>query len=72
MNVGLDSSNVSGHSMRKGFATSCSSAKVPDHVIQTIGRWSSDCYKLYIETPKSVIANAQTALADPLLCAKLI
>ena len=56
-----------GHSLRKGFATSASAGNVPDHVISTIGRWTSECYKIYISTPNSVIARAQQQVADPKL-----
>jgi hypothetical protein len=63
--AGYEGSEFNGHSLRKGFATSASAGKVPDHVISTIGRWSSDCYKNYIQTPFSVIANAQLSIADP-------
>lgn len=65
--AGLPAHTLNGHSLRKGFATSCSAAKIPDHVISSMGRWSSDCYKLYISTPLSVIANAHLALAAPSL-----
>ena len=65
--AGVDPDLVSTHSMRKGFATSLSAARVPDHIISAMGRWSSDCYKRYISTPKSAVANAQIALANPTL-----
>ena len=35
------------HSLRIGGATSLSDAGCPDHIIKTIGRWSSDCYRKY-------------------------
>ena len=35
------------HSLRIGGATSLADAKCPDRIIQTIGRWSSECYRLY-------------------------
>lgn len=63
--AGYKGCEFNGHSLRKGFATSASAGKVPDHVISTIGRWSSDCYKTYIQTPLSVIADAQRVIADP-------
>jgi hypothetical protein len=49
--AGLDQSKYYGHSFRRGGATSLSTAGVSESLIQTIGRWRSDCYKLYIETP---------------------
>lgn len=39
----------SGHSLRKGGATSLALRGVPDHVIQVFGRWRSWAYKLYLE-----------------------
>ena len=62
----LDPDLVSTHSMRKAFAIPLSAARVPDHIISAMGRWSSDYYKHYISTPKSV-TNVQIALANPTL-----
>ena len=61
--AGLPSNSFCGHSLRRGFATSLSLAHTPETIIQTLGRWSSNCYKRYIDTPKSVVANAQQAIA---------
>ena len=35
------------HSLRIGGATALSDANCPDVIIQTMGRWKSDCYKRY-------------------------
>lgn len=43
--------NYSSHSFRIGAATSAALAGVPDHLIQALGRWSSDAYLRYIRTP---------------------
>ena len=59
--LGYDNTNYSGHSLRIGAATSASAARLEDHLIQTLGRWSSDCYKTYIHTPTQVIKEAQLA-----------
>ena len=64
--LGYDNSHYSGHSMRIGAATSASAARLEDHLIQTLGRWSSDCYKTYIHTPIHVIKDAQLALLKEL------
>lgn len=57
--VGLDTKNYNGHSFRIGAATSAAAAGVEDHLIQTLGRWSSNCYTRYIRTSTQVISTAQ-------------
>lgn len=42
--------NVAGHSLRSGGATWLASLGVPTDLIQGIGRWSSDSFKIYIRT----------------------
>jgi hypothetical protein len=61
--VGLDSSCYNGHSFLIGAATSCAEACIEDHLIKTLGRWSSDCYTRKIRTPTSAIQATQKALA---------
>lgn len=68
---GVPVEGITGHSLRKGFATSASAASIEDNLISTMGRWRSDCYKLYINTPLSTVHRAQTELASPELCLKL-
>ena len=48
-------------STQQAYATAAVS--VQDNLISTMGRWASDCYKLYISTPLSSIANAQCTIA---------
>jgi hypothetical protein len=58
----LDTSRFRGFSFRRGGAQSLRDAGVPDHLIQVIGRWSSDAYKVYLTTaPRHVAALAQRA-----------
>jgi hypothetical protein len=65
---GLESENYNGHSFRIGAATSAASARLEDHLIKTLGRWSSDCYTRYIRTPSDVLKEAQCSLAASSLC----
>jgi hypothetical protein len=49
--LNLDQSLYSGHSFRRGAATSAATVGYNDYEIQLLGRWRSDAYKLYIDTP---------------------
>ena len=48
-----------------GYAGSFSghSRGVPDHLIKTLGRWSSDAYQIYIRTPVSSVVRVSNQLA---------
>jgi hypothetical protein len=54
--------HYNGHSFRKGGAQTLAEANVATDTIQTMGRWTSDCYKLYISTPSQTITSAALAL----------
>lgn len=60
--IGFDDNLYNGYSFRIGAATSAASRNVEDHLIKTLGRWSSDAYCRYIRTPNSVLRNAQKSL----------
>ena len=62
MLIGESAEDYNGHSFRKGGAQTLAEAHIPHDVIQVMGRWSSDCYKLYISTPTSIITDAALAL----------
>lgn len=49
--------NYSCHSFRIGAATVAARNGVPDHLIQALGRWSSNAYQLYIRTPSEALAR---------------
>jgi hypothetical protein len=61
--IGLPPDQYNGHSFRIGAATSAAKAGVPDHVIKTLGRWSSDCYVRYIRIPNTTLAKAHMDMA---------
>jgi len=51
-----------GHSARAGGATYYASLGLPEDVIQALGRWSSQAWKIYIRDNPSVRAEYQLAL----------
>ena len=57
--AGFPYQSLKGHSFRIGAAT----AGLPDWLIKVLGRWSSDCYQIYIRTPESVLLSATPRMA---------
>ena len=55
--------NFSSHSFRIGAATVAARNGVPDHLIQSMGRWSSNAYQLYVRTPSHALAALSKKLA---------
>ena len=62
--IGVNSLNYNGHSFRIGAATSAQEARLEDHLIKTLGRWTSDCYTRYIHTSSNVLKKAQVQIAN--------
>ena len=57
--VGIDG-HYSGHSFRRGAATSARIAGLSEDDIQLLGRWKSDSYRLYIVThPAHILAESR-------------
>lgn len=53
----LDPARFTGHSLRRGGATSLFLAGAPDRLVQLLGRWRSDAYKVYVVTPRDQIGD---------------
>ena len=51
------------HSFRVGAATTAASLGFPDYLMQAMGRWSSDAYKVYIKLPQQRLKVASKSLA---------
>ena len=64
--AGLPYKSLKGHSFRIGAASTAAAAGLPDWLIKVLGRWSSDCYQLYIRTPKNVLLSAAPRMASVL------
>ena len=62
--VGLPYNSLKGHSFRIGAASTAAAAGLPDWLIKVLGRWSSDCYQLYIRTPRTVLLSAAPRMAS--------
>lgn len=54
--------NFSSHSFRVGAATVAARNGVPDHLIQALGRWTSNAYQAYIRTPSDALAKLSIQL----------
>ena len=54
--------NYSFHSFCIGAGTAAAAAGLPDHLIQALGRWTSDAYRCYIRTSPDMLARAVVGL----------
>lgn len=62
--LGYKEKHYAPHSFRIGAATTAAAAKLPPWLIKTLGRWRSDCYEIYIRTPRSIIDSVPATLAS--------
>jgi hypothetical protein len=60
--AGYDASKFSGHSFRRGAASSAAQAGFTEYEIQQLGRWRSDAYKLYIDASRPRLLNLSARL----------
>ena len=56
------SGSYSGHSFHIGAATTATVQGVLDHLVKTLGRWSSNLYQIYIRTSLSSIVGVSHQL----------
>lgn len=61
--VGMNDKEFSGHSFRRGAASTCGSEKIPDYLIECLGRWKSSCHLRYIDIPASALCDTQLAMS---------
>ena len=55
--------NISSHSLRIGAASTAAAMGYPKYLIQSMGRWSSDCFRRYIRLSNTTIKNASRAMS---------
>ena len=61
---GINCEGLSSNGFRIGAATTAAAANIPDRVIKTLGRWSSDTYQQYIRTQSDAVAKVPHLLAS--------
>ena len=60
--AGMDTEGYTGHSFRIGTATTAALSGVEDSVIKMLGRWESEAYQRYLQTPRDALAAVSARL----------
>ena len=55
--------NISSHSLRIGAASTAAAMGCPKWLIQGMGRWTSDCFRRYIQISDDTIRSTSKCLA---------
>ena len=63
LRANLPADKYAGHSFRIGAATTAASAGIEDSTIQTLGRWQSSSYLLYVKLDPCHMASLSSTLA---------
>ena len=56
--------NLSTHSFRIGAATTLANSGYPRWLIQSLGRWSGDCFRTYLRVADSTFSGVPRSLVD--------
>jgi integrase len=62
--IGLNPSDFGSHSLRSGGATALADAGCPEVVIKTLGRWSSEVYRIYVRTAFNAVLQWGCKMGD--------
>ena len=60
--LGLKPRHYSSHCFRAGGATTATNRGVAPHIIKQMGRWTSNCFELYVKKPRVALFKAQKSL----------
>ena len=61
--LNVSSEKYASHSFRIGAATTAAEKGIPPWLIKVLGRWESDCFSIYIATPKNVLLSVAPRMA---------
>ena len=62
--AGIDCKSYAGHSFRIGAATAAGKSGLPPATIQTLGRWESSAYMLYVRMSREELAGVSTLISQ--------